>query len=81
MARKILITVKGEREDELAAHIVNEACSVLDAKGVFSSVESIKEREKEIQVPGFMYDPVRSKKMSKKCEKRRAKYARERKRA
>lgn len=76
MARRILITVSGEQEDTLAAHIIRESCAVLDADGVVSSVECVKERGKEIEIPDFMSERRCVKEMEKRAEKRRKKRVR-----
>lgn len=76
MARRIMLTLSGEQEDAIAAHILKESCTVLDTGSVLSTVESVKEREKEIEIPSFMFERRCAKKMAKKMEKRRAKRAR-----
>lgn len=76
MARRIVLTLAGEQEDTLAARIIKESCAALDVKGMLSSVESVKERKKEIEIPSFMFERRCARKMAKRAEKRRAKRVR-----
>lgn len=71
MARRIVLTLAGEQEDALAARIIKESCAVLDVEGIRSSVESVKEREKEIEIPSFMFERRCYKRMLKRAERRR----------
>lgn len=76
MARRIVLTLAGEQEDALAAHIIKESCAVLDVEGMRSSVESVKEREKEIEIPPFMFERKCYRDMVKRTERRRRRRAR-----
>lgn len=76
MARQILINVSGVQEDAMAERIVHGACTVLDVDGAVSSVETVKLREKEIEIPAFMFERKCYRDMAKRTERRRKKRAR-----
>lgn len=77
--RKITITLWGENEDAVANCLTQRIGNTLEASGVESTLESIKEQEKEIQVPEFMRPSDRQiRRMEKRREKRRAGYGRKR---
>lgn len=76
MARQIVINVSGAQEDAMAERIVRGACTVLDVDGTMSSVETVKLREREIEIPAFMFDRRCCKSMTKRTERRRKRRAR-----
>lgn len=75
--RKITITFWGENEDMVANCLAREIGNALEASGVESTMVSIKEKEKEIQVPEFMRPSERQiRRMEKRRGKRRAGHGR-----
>lgn len=76
--RKIVITFRGENEDQIATSLTNEIGMYLEETGLESSLVSEKHVDRQLQVASFMTDKRRMEKAAKRLERRRAKYGRKR---